>query len=1533
MSRLCRLAAFISLFATFVTLLICPQTVKAATTPIGGDPCPTCCQGQSGGSFVSLTEGNVGDDYHVSQVRSAFGAAMDFTLIYNSYNADGTRAALDTMIGFGWTHSYNDFLFSQGRDMFRMRGDGRIIRYALSSGGTYRTSAGYFETLVKNPDGSFDVTTKFQTDYHYESIPNTPFLVAGPVLRLTSITHRNGNRTLVGYVNGDLTSITDTYGRSFQLGYNSNHHLISVTTPAGDVTRLTYNSFGSLLSAITDPTQHSRTYAYNYLFQMTSKVDRDGRRFSLTYQHNLPYSELDGAGHPLYTLTNTSNWATDPIQLAQNFMRVYIPSTTSKTDGRGNVWQYPYDSNGYPLRVIAPDGATTTYTYDPATLQVASTTDPDGNRTTYTYDAEGNMLTRTDALGHVMTYTFDSHFNQMLSMTDPQGRITTYTIDSHGNRLTETDPLDGIRKWTYDSHGNVLTDTDKDNNTTTYTYDSYGNRAQATDALNEVTKYTYDIMGDKTSMSDADGNTTKYQYDALYRLVLETNALNGLKHYSYDGEGDKTEFIDEDGHSTSYTYDLRRRLVTITDALGGLITYTYDGNNNKLSMTDQDNHTTRYAYDVQNRLIRTTDALGDTSTRSYDPVGDLISETDADGHTTTYRYDALNRRIQKTDALIEITTWGYDLTGLPGHPECTGPTLGSSLVTKQTDGNGKVIYYCYDGLDRLIIELHKQNGTAYIIVPGVDAVTYYTYDQNSNRLTMTEPDGNATTYSYDAVNRQIRMVNAAGDTTITTYDPFGNVMTVTSPNRNVTTYIYDTLNRKIRQTDSDGPVSTWSYDAVGNVLSITDGDGNTTSYTYDELNRQITMRDALGQVTQYFYDPVGNRLRMIDREGNSTTYSYDAINRQISITDAQPATTTFQYDPVGNRTGIIDANGHKTTFAYDKVNRKISETYPDLSHNTVVWAYDAVGNVISRTDQKSQITTYTYSDLYFLLGRAYSPSGSTDTFTYDLSGRTLSGTRGGWIETFTYDGANRLIQSVQNGRTIAYVYNIPGRTRTVTYPGGRSITEQLDFRPQILTINDGGSTPIVQYVYDPANNVLTRGFRNGTLATYTYNANNWVCSLTHNLGVHLIVGFAYAYNNEGNKFYEQKLHETNDSEAYTYDPVYRLIDYKAGMLASSPPPNCPTSPVGIPTPVTQTSYNLDKVGNWTSKDTDGVIQTRTHSPSNEITSINGSPVLSDYNGNTTAYGPPSYSYDEENRLIEATQGLLGAVLGQYQYDAFWRRVSKIDNFGVQDFYYYDGWRTIEEQSSAGITQATYVFGNYLDEALTMDRVSEPGPFYYHQNTLWSVFALTDPTGKGVEGYSYDAYGYQTVHLPGPDGILWTADDDILPGAKSFYGNPFLFTGQRYDPETGLLFFKNRQDSTLFGRFMQRDPIGYDSGDTNLYEYVQDRPTKLLDPRGFCVCDFPTEPSAPSKAPTTVTATAITSVTGSCKCTKGEVPSKCNPHSCTRSSNWIGNTIKVTIPLKFNVWIFEVDFGTVPVIDTYFWIRGISWTSYDDCPQS
>ena len=109
--------------------------------------------------------------------------------------------------------------------------------------------------------------------------------------------------------------------------------------------------------------------------------------------------------------------------------------------------------------------------------------------------------------------------------------------------------------------------------------------------------------------------------------------------------------------------------------------------------------------------------------------------------------------------------------------------------------------------------------------------------------------------------------------------------------------------------------------------------------------------------------------------------------------------------------------------------------------------------MLTRTDQIGQVTQYTYSDLYFLISRTY-PSTVNDSFTYDLSGRALTAQRGSWPVTFTYDGADRVLQTGQNTQTITYSYNIPGRTRTVTYPGGRVITENTDARNRMDHIED-----------------------------------------------------------------------------------------------------------------------------------------------------------------------------------------------------------------------------------------------------------------------------------------------------------------------------------------------------------------------------------------------------------------------------------------------------------------------------------------------
>ena len=62
------------------------------------------------------------------------------------------------------------------------------------------------------------------------------------------------------------------------------------------------------------------------------------------------------------------------------------------------------------------------------------------------------------------------------------------------------------------------------------------------------------------------------------------------------------------------------------------------------------------------------------------------------------------------------------------------------------------------------------------------------------------------------------------------------------------------------------------------------------------------------------------------------------------------------------------------------------------------------------------------------------------------------------------------------------------------------------------------------------------------------------------------------------------------------------------------------------------------------------------------------------------------------------------------------------------------------------------------------------------------------------------------------------------------GNRFGFTGQRFDPETGLWDFRNRAYSAELGRFLQRDPAGFVDG-YNTYLYCRNSPMNFVDPDG------------------------------------------------------------------------------------------------------
>ncbi|MFC1524959.1 RHS repeat-associated core domain-containing protein [Planctomycetota bacterium] len=315
----------------------------------------------------------------------------------------------------------------------------------------------------------------------------------------------------------------------------------------------------------------------------------------------------------------------------------------------------------------------------------------------------------------------------------------------------------------------------------------------------------------------------------------------------------------------------------------------------------------------------------------------------------------------------------------------------------------------------------------------------------------------------------------------------------------------------------------------------------------------------------------------------------------------------------------------------------------------------------------------------------------------------------------------------------------------------------------------------------------------------------------------IFCGFAYAYDKEDNKKYGKRVHTTK-GDAYNYDSIYRLIGVKYGVANSTLNPASSYASYG--TYDSEETFDLDGVGNRNSV-THGTTVNYTPNNLNQYEQIDGQTLDYDDNGNLIDDGINTYVYDYANRLLSVIRKSDSKVLGEYKYDALGRRFYKKGWDGsqyIETYFYYDGVRCIEERNASDTMIAQYVFGNGIDEVLTMDRNSET--YYYHENSLGSIYAVTTGTGGVAERYSYDAYGNVT---------FMDANYNTIP--QSAIGNDYLFTGRRYDPETGLYFYRARYYSAEMGRFVNRDPVGYNDL-FNLYTYVRNNPLYFIDPFGL-----------------------------------------------------------------------------------------------------
>jgi len=1341
---------------------------------------------------------------------------------------------------------------------------GKITALADRNGNTMRflyDSAGRLATVVD--------TLGRRIEYLY-----------GPTGRLMEVSDFANRRVLFGYdAAGDLIAVTvvakgqapATSGRTTRYTYSTgnadgraNHNLLTITPPGFTAPTLV-NAYDNSVGTFT----FDRLIRQEYSGGTTVGCCGAGSGGVLTIAYE-PLAYTPGhEGEPALEVT--------------------------VTDDQGVVTEYYYDDTDYLLRRVAHSPAQaagasaalqeTTYTWNELD-EVAAIVHPMGDRVEYRYDtwnldplAQSNILQARQVpdpgrggAPQTTSFTYEPQFNRVASQTDAAGHVTAYAHDPSGNRTRETDALGNSTQRAYDAAGVEQSATDPNGHTTTrddyHLAPPYADFKTTTVPGQGLFDLTFDASLSWDSEDALVGLRWRWDWDddglydtgytaiptqthtfparGLYAVrleVIDSDHLTSTVAYRVQapprwlylpvmlkGGRDGSAAVNSQipaspvpfdqinlAASASITYTLT---VTRTDPLGNATVSIYDAYGSLLSLTDPRGHTTCYEYDAFGRLVRITDGLGGVTSYIYDAVGNRTAVIDANGHTWTYEYDGA-RLVREVDPLGHATAYSYDARG---------------NRTSLTDANGHTTTYAYDAFNRPVV-----------VTDALGGVTRYAYDANGNRTSEMDKNGNTTTYAYDGLDQLIEVTDPLGQKTTYAYNAAGNRVAIGAANGNVIRNTYDALGQLVQMDDNLGRMVSYTYDPAGNRLTQTDGNGNTIRYAYDASNRVVTATDAMNQATRYTYDAASNLILTSDRNGNTTSQAYDALSRRVSITNSLGAATLYVYDPVGNLLRIADANGHTTQYAYDAVNRPISETYADDTIRT--FTYDGAGNLLTRTDQNGATTSYQYNATYSLIKRDY-PAAPDDAFTYDKAGRMLTAARDGWLVTFAYDGADRVIETTQNGQIVRYAYNTSNNTRTVTYPGGRVITETVDPRGRLLQIGDGGLAPLVEYTYDLGERVLSRADRNGVTTTYSYNANNWITGLAHRRGGSLLAGFAYGYDWEGNRQFAQNtlpfdaVRVHTYSEQYDYDSTYRLVGFKAGQLENG----------AISVPVTTHTWHLDAVGNWDQFSLNGVGYQNTSNQMNEYDdpSTNGPPPVPDddgipddfkdlvdtinpdgfnsahdKNGNLVDDGIYRYEYDHENRLVRVTRKADGQVMGEYRYDALGRRVVKTVRLPAlkETRFFYDSVRVIEEQDANGATEATYVYGAWVDEVLNMERDGQA--VYYHQNALGSVVGLTTSLGDVAERYVYSTYGCVTVI----DGDGNPVPPNSWGTPHSVLDNPYLFTGRQLDEETGLYHYRARTYSCERGRFLQRDPLGYVDG-MNLYEYAESRPTINRDPSGL-----------------------------------------------------------------------------------------------------
>jgi RHS repeat-associated protein len=901
------------------------------------------------------------------------------------------------------------------------------------------------------------------------------------------------------------------------------------------------------------------------------------------------------------------------------------------------------------------------------------------------------------------------------------------------------------------------------------------------------TRYTYDQTAGLQNARDLNGNTVTFTPD-------------GVRHSS--------------GVSIPFTRDAQGRITEIKDPAGKVIKYTYDAAGDLRTVTDRTALVTTFDYRSKpaHYLEKVTDPLGRQAVRTeYGPDGRIVAVIDALGNRQEQNFDPANFIGTRTDARGNVTTLVYN-------------PRGNVVEERDPEGGGKKFEYADPA--------NPDKETA--VIDPMGRRTSFAYDSLGNLTEQTDAAGNRTIVAYNALNKPTSVTNALQQTIILHYDPTGNLDEVVDSAGNKRQMARDAQGRVASVMDAEGNVTVFDYTSgcpCGRPGKVINPDGSFRLYEYNGFGQVTKETDETGVVTRSVYDEEGKLKYTEDAAGRRTTFTYrgqleetvtnplghvtrteyDDANRQSRIIDAEGGIVRFEYDPDGNRTKVIDPAGNVTTFVYDKAGR-LKEEINALGHKRI-HDYDAAGNRKESIDRNGRRRTFEYDALNRMESEKWwDKDGAlirTLSYKFNALGLQTIAEDPEARYDYSYDSLNRLrsVKSTVPGLpdfALTYGYDKNGQTTSVTDNYDVSVGSRYDSRNRLAsrTWQGPGIDPVrVDFAYDKANrrSRLDRFIDLDAKQRVGYTENKYnslglLQSITHKGPTeNVISSHIYDYD-AANRITTWVIDGQNST--YTYDKTNQLVTADYATQSDE-------------------SYTYDKNGNRTnpgyvtgkdnqlladgvhtySYDNEGNMVTRTHSGTGVVT---------------------SYEWDHRNRLVRVTDrnGVTVNQTVEFTFDAVNRRLSESVNSAMIRFSYnhLDPWVDFDNGS---VAINRYMLGQDIDQLLSRKEISGNSEWYLTDG-VGSVRAISGREGDLHAVTTYEAFGKAIKS----------------PSSSNF--DRFSFTGRELNAATGLYYYRARNYSGNLGRFITKDPIGFEAGDYNLYRYVENRPLSENDPLGLAV---------------------------------------------------------------------------------------------------